>query len=513
MAEITRKPALAAKDTYDLIIIGGGIYGAMLALEAIRRGLYPLLVERDDFGEFTSSNSLRIIHGGFRYLQSLDLYRLRKSIAERRWFLQNFPNLVEPLPCLMPLYGKGLRRPFLLRMGLLAYEFLSYKPNQGVRSDRHILPGRIIDATQTREIFSDVDTEGLQGGAIWYDAFMPDSQRVLMEILRWACNYGATALNYVEAVQLLKDKKGIAGIIAIDHESGQYHEFRTNVVVNACGPWCRDIAARFDRDEPTLFRSMMAWNVLFNRKALVDYGLAVTPKSKGGRTYFLVPWKGMLLAGTGHAPWLSSEKKPIPSSEQIQKFLDDLNYAVPALGVCQNDILRIFPGLQSAAKAGGTEFAVRDVILNHVNHGGPNGLYSISGVKFTTARLVAEKTLNQIYPERKISEDVRRITPRPSSYAQNGRGIYPFDWYPVANDSKWKESLRSLIAEESVQHLDDLILRRTSLGDNPVRALKIGRLTGDLFEWDDLRFSKEIARLKEKLGGGKVKVSYIKEEC
>src|SRR3990172_8258364 len=186
MAEITRKPALAAKDTYDLIIIGGGIYGAMLALEAIRRGLYPLLVERDDFGEFTSSNSLRIIH-----------------------------------------------------------------------------------ATQTREIFSDVDTEGLQGGAIWYDAFMPDSQRVLMEILRWACNYGATALNYVEAVQLLKDKKGIAGIIAIDHESGQYHEFRTNVVVNACGPWCRDIAARFDRDEPTLFRSMMAWNVLFNRKALV----------------------------------------------------------------------------------------------------------------------------------------------------------------------------------------------------------------------------------------------------
>src|SRR3990172_4858416 len=269
MAEITRKPALAAKDTYDLIIIGGGIYGAMLALEAIRRGLYPLLVERDDFGEFTSSNSLRIIHGGVRYLQSLDLYRLRKSIAERRWFLQNFPNLVEPLPCLMPLYGKGLRRPFLLRMGLLAYEFLSYKPNQGVRSDRHILPGRIIDATQTREIFSDVDTEGLQGGAIWYDAFMPDSQRVLMEILRWACNYGATALNYVEAVQLLKDKKGIAGIIAIDHESGQYHEFRTNVVVNACGPWCRDIAARFDRDEPTLFRSMMAWNVLFNRKALV----------------------------------------------------------------------------------------------------------------------------------------------------------------------------------------------------------------------------------------------------
>lgn len=498
MAPIIREPTRASEDTYDLIIVGGGIYGAMLALEATRRKLRPLLIERDDFGGATSFNSLRIIHAGFRYLQSLDFHRVRESIGEMRWFLHSFPNHVKPLPCLIPLYGKGLRRPFILRIGLLTYDYLSRKHNTGVRSDSAIGSGRIIDAAQTRKIFPLVDMEDLQGGAIWYDAFLPDSQRLIMEVFRWSCEYGATCLNYVETTQLLREKNSVAGVLALDRETGKYHEFKASIVLNASGPWCRDLARRFDRDEPTLFKSMMAWNVLFNRKALADYGLAIGPKKQKGHAYFLVPWKGMLFAGTGQAPWLRNEKKPMPSEEQLDKFCADLNLAVPNLKISKDEIIHVFPGLQSATRAGSTDFAEHEVIINHENKGGPIGFYSISGVKFTTSRLVAEKTLDLIFPERNAAKFVGIEAFSQPPDAKNGRGIFSFDWRPTDDDSNWKNALRTLVAEESVRHLDDLIIRRTTLWDNPKRALEIAPHLCDLFDWDESRSSAEIVRLEEK---------------
>lgn len=117
---IRRDPAAAAQESYDLIVIGGGIYGIALALESSRRGWRPLLLERGDFGGETSLNSLGIVHGGLRYLQSLDIIRFRESVAERRWFLAHFPDLVEPLKCLMPLYGGGLRRRSVIAAALSA---------------------------------------------------------------------------------------------------------------------------------------------------------------------------------------------------------------------------------------------------------------------------------------------------------------------------------------------------------------------------------------------------------
>jgi len=500
VAKIKREPSAAAKEVYDLIVVGGGIYGAMLSLEASRRGLRPLLIERGDFGEATSFNSLRIVHGGIRYLQRLDLHRFHESVSERRWFLKTFPGLVKPLPCLMPLYGNGLRHSSFLRIALWVNNLISYRRNRGIRPDRHLPPGRVIDADQTREIFPSVDTEGLQGGAVWYDAYMPDSQRLIIEILRWACEYGAVALNYVEVNQLLKSRNGVAGVAAIDRESGQSFEYMAKVVVNATGPWCRNLAACFDRDEPTLFKSSIAWNVLLNRKALSNYALAVTPKKPGARTYFLVPWKGMLLAGTGHAKWLEGQEEPMPSDKLLSEFLDDLNRAIPTLEASQDEILHVFAGLLPAKKVGSATLADRGVILDHAEHGGPRGLYSISGVKFTTARLVAEKTLNRIFHGR--NHPVRIENFGPPQDVEGKQGIFDFNWYPSASDSEWKDSLRLLIAEESVRHLDDLILRRTTLWDNPSRAMEIAPVICELFDWDNPRCSEEVEGLIKKLGRG-----------
>ncbi|NIO87011.1 MAG: FAD-dependent oxidoreductase, partial [Candidatus Aminicenantes bacterium] len=444
MSIITRDPETAAKEVFDLIILGGGIYGAMLCLEASLRGLRPLLIERDDFGEFTSFNSLRLIHGGFRYLQNFDLKRLMESVGERRFFLRNFPDLVKPFPCLMPLYGHGLHRPFILRIASLVYDILSRNRNQNVQSDRHIPPGRIVDSEETKEIFPSMNSEGLKGGVVWYDALAEDSQLLLMEILRLSAEYGTTALNYIEAIELLKTNNRVSGVRAIDHENSELCDFNSSIVINACGPWCRDLAGRFDRDEPDLFRSMLAWNVLLDRKPLSsDHGLGVVPNKPGSRTLFIVPWKGKLLAGTGHAPWLKNEKDPMPTREQIEGFLDDLNHAIPKLDVGLKDVLRVFPGLQSAKKTGGIDFAVREVILNHADHDGPRGLYSISGVKFTTARRVAEKTLKRIFPEKKVPNNLKTNIPRSHQKVGIDRGILDFDMPADFHDLKWEDALKT----------------------------------------------------------------------
>jgi glycerol-3-phosphate dehydrogenase len=510
MWHITRETATAAEEKYDLIIIGGGIYGVTLALEASRRGLRSLLIEKNDFGGGASFNSLRILHGGLRYLQSLDLPRFMESTRERRWFMRSFPHLVKPLPCLMPLYGNGLRRPFILHKALLLNDLLTRKRNHGIQRDRRLPSGKIVDADTTIDIFPQVVKEGLKGGAIWYDAVMPSSQRVVIDILRWACSYGATALNYVEVYGLLKSRQGVEGVAAIDRESRTSYDYRAPVVVNAAGPWRRKMAARLYRDNDALLHSSIAWNVLLNRPPLSDHALAVAPNKPEGQTYFLLPWNGKILAGTGHAPWYGSpdEEQPMPTNEQVREFLNGLNMAAPGLHVSHNDVLHIFSGLLPVVEPGSTSLAVREVILDHSEHGGPQGLYSISGVKFTTARLVAEKTLDRIFPNAGILDYEPSEDFLPPWDEQGFRGIFGSNPDMEINQTEigreaWGSTLKTLIHEESVQHLDDLVFRRTSLWESPDSAIAVASIVCKIMDWDEIRSFRETKMLEQKLGNEK----------
>jgi glycerol-3-phosphate dehydrogenase len=490
MMNISRNLSTAAQKTYDLIIVGGGIYGVMLSLESARRGLRSLLIEQQDFGGATSYNSLRIVHGGFRYLQKADFHRFYESVNERRWFLKNFPDLVRPLPCLMPLYGQGLRRPPILKTALLVNDAMSFYRNQNIRSDTHLDDGKIISPQQVKQLFPQVDTEGLKGGAVWHDARMPDSQRLIISLLKWACSLGSTALNYVAAQQILTENNRVIGVVAQDQLTGETYEYRATKLVNAAGPWCRELAAQFDQDYPDLFHKSIAWNVLFDRETLSEYALAVEPKKEEAQTYFLHPWKGRLFAGTIHGVWSKDiDYEPQPSHEELQEFIDNLNLAIPGLKVSENDVLRIYSGLLPAAKPGSNESAVREVILNHTN---PQGAYTVSGVKFTTSRLVSEKTINRVFPN---TQPVS-TTVSPPDTIQKPRGIFDYYWYPDPKDNSWQIELKELIQTESVHHLDDLVIRRTSLGDNPERAMKIAPSLCQLFDWSEARSQQEIERLK-----------------
>jgi len=500
LAPILREPEAAGRDRFDAIVVGGGIYGITLAVEAARRRLRVLLVERDDFGGATSRNHLRIIHGGFRYLQSGDLPRYFESVSERRWFLRALPDWIEPLPCLMPLYGSGVRRTPILRAGLLANDLLSITRNRGV-VDRARLPGgRVVPSAEVRRLHPGVAAEGLTSGAIWYDAFAPDPPRVLMTLLHRACAAGVTALNYVEATGLLESAGAVAGIRAVDRVNGGELELRAPVVLNAAGPWCRELAERLDRDTPDLFRPTLAWNLLLDRPSLSSHALALTARRPGAQTLFLVPWKGYILAGTRHAPWSGATEAPTLTAELHQGFLDDLNEVAPELALDPDAVLRVYSGLLPGTRPGRADLRNRPVVLHHGDHSGPRGLWSVSGIKFTTARRVADRALSRCFPAQPRGPEL------PASEREPGRdGARRFGpgWNPETDPAPWREDLHRLVAEESVVHLDDLLMRRTSLADHPGQAEALAPRLCNLFSWDDARRSLELERLKRALAGAR----------
>lgn len=492
---IRRAPEHAQNRRYDLIVIGGGIYGAMLALESARRGLSPLLLERADFGGETSFNSLRIVHGGLRYLQKLDLHRFKESVGERKWFLKTFPHLVKPLPCLMPLYGKGMYRPSILRWALKMNDRLSASRNYDIPAANHLHDGSVIGNAETQRLFPDVCTVGLKGAAKWHDAVMLNSQRVVIEVLRWACRLGADALNYTEANDLVVAGAAVGGVNAVDRITGQAGRYHAPIVVNAAGPWSRKMAGAFHKDIPALFKPSLAWNLLIDRPALSDHALAVSPRQNKGHTYFIVPWQGKLFAGTGHIPIEWRPGMPAhPTDEQIAAFLTDLNNAVPNLSLKPSDIIHVHSGLLPTKKRGGAELTVREIIVDHGQQGGPQGLFSVSGIKFTTARLVAEKT-------------IRAFAPKCASYTSEGLMLpeltrYEHRFKPIlisngtcGEREQLLKALRSIVQDESVCCLEDVIFRRTALYENAKKAIDLAPNILRILRPDKDTSEKDLARL------------------
>ncbi|HWM93173.1 MAG TPA: FAD-dependent oxidoreductase [Thermoanaerobaculia bacterium] len=470
---MARDPHGASSSSYDLLVVGGGFYGAMLTLEASRRGLSVLLLERDDFGGATSWNSLRIVHGGLRYLQGLDLRRYRESVAERRWFLRHFPDLVEPLPCLMPLYdpprGGRLRRPSVLNVALTVNEALSRHRNEGLQPDREVPAGRLFNPVETARLFPAVDRKGLLGGALWYDAVMPDSQRVLVEALRWAHRCGARTLNYTEAVELRMDGEEVTGLRAMDRETGRSLELRGRAVVNCAGPWSRQLAGRFDRDLPELFRPLLAFNVLLDRKPLASEALAVAARGKRAQTWFLLPWKGRVLAGTSYvASPGGSGPGAVPDEACVEELLASLNAAVPGWNVRSSEVLRVCHGWLPAKADGSAEPAGHPVIHDHGKAGGPRGLFSVSGVKLTTARAVAERTLARLFERRGERLPAPGWIGRPD--ADPPLSLDGFLTLAARDREAARTHVRGIVERQSVIHLEDLLLRRADWGVHPEGA-------------------------------------------
>jgi glycerol-3-phosphate dehydrogenase len=490
MITINRNPENFSKKKYDLIVVGGGIYGVMLLLEASRRNLSALLLEQNDFGSQTSLNHLRTLHGGLRYLQSLDFWRFKESVAERKWFLQYFPQFVKVMPCLMPLYKRGLQRKSIFRIAFLINDILSFSRNRGVLPSRHIPKCKIIKPEEVKKLFPLVKSDGLESGAIWYDASVEEYQRLFMKLLKLSIVKGSSVLNYMQAEDLLLQNGLVSGVRAVDTETGSQYEFNAPLVINATGPWSRDTAAFFDQDFPRLFKKrLLGRNILFDREALSTHSLGLSIDKKMSQTYFFHPWKNRLLIGTGEMIVEKNRKECQISTAEMEKIIKNINEIVPGIKLSEKDVLRAYTGILPATEK--EILAKREILIDHSRKNGPKGLFSISGVKFTTSRLVADKTLQQLFP------DLAKISYRHFIKPQKEEIRFEYNWHPRHNGDL--NVLKDIVKNESVIHLSDLILRRTSLGDNPERAIAILPKLKKMFSWDNKKWDQEVANLRIEL--------------
>ena len=455
---IERDPRAAEDGVFDLVIVGAGVHGVAAALAAARGGHRVLVLERYDFGGATSWNSLRVLHGGLRYLQSLDLRRFRESVEARSWFIEEFPDLVALLPCLMPLYGKGLRRREVLGPVLALNEAL--RRRWGSAAERAALPeGGVLSAAEVVDRFGGVRREGLRAGALWYDGLLARPQRVLIEMLRRAVALGAVALNYLEAGELQLANGRVAAIRARDTTDWREYEFRTGAVLNCAGPWAPALAATRDPALLEAFHPSLAFNLLLGAELDSAVSVAVEPAG-GGRTYFLHPMGERTLAGTYHAPL--SDGLETASEAQVEEFLADLRAAIPGFRVTTEHVRRVMAGVLPAQRGGTAELAKRPLFHSATDSNGPEGLHSLVGVKYTTAPVVAARAVARV-----LGGSPRLSSPTVPPPVRDVPDWTVFGLWADRDPEAAGAFIDTIVEEESVREPDDLLLRRTDWGLDP----------------------------------------------
>jgi glycerol-3-phosphate dehydrogenase len=465
---IVRDPGAAAERRYDLLVIGGGIYGACLLQEAAARGLSACLCEAQDFGGGTSWNSLRILHGGFRYLQTLDLARYRQSLAAVRQWQAQFPGLVEPLECLLPLDGRGFYRPGVLRAAAKVEKMLgSAGGGAGVLapSERPDLP----DSFRVAARF---------GIASWHDKVMVSSERIHMELIRDACRRGAMALNRVRVDGLIPGPRAVLGVRVTDLLAGRTMDIRADRVVDCSGPYGGPLANARPRVLPD-GRHSLALNVLLDLRLPGRSALAVRSRRKGSQVLFLVPRGSVTLAGTLHCP-PTEHVTATPRQADVQMLVSLLDEALPGAGIADARILRVLAGMLPAASRARLHLQTRPSIIDHARAGGPEGLWSVRGTKYTLANVVAKEVLDRMGV---LDTHGRAVNPAEMSSAS--QTLIDPCVISGLGQAQVVHDLEQTVREESVLYADDLVLRRSGWALSAMNldtlrsaAIRAGALSG-----------------------------------
>jgi glycerol-3-phosphate dehydrogenase len=382
--------------TFDVLVVGGGIYGLTIAYDAAQRGLNVALVERDDFGSGASFNHLRTIHGGLRYLQSAAVSRARESMRERRTLARIAPHGVEPLSFALPIYRSLLRGKTAMRLGFLADRLVSLGRNRGVPQALRLRGGRVLGRGDAVQRFPGLRRQGLTGAAVWWDYVTPESDRLTFAWALAAIEHGATLVNHVEAQSPMIDGRRVIGVRAVDAISGRAVEIAARVTVNATGAALDRLLAPIGLSSGMVF--LKAMNLVTRRDAGDE---ALGGKSKNGRHLFLVPWRERALFGTWESPRACEADDRGVSEAEIASFISELNHAFPSLDLTLSDVTLVHRGIVPAVQhAGGrVSLAAHEFLRDHARESGRapvEGLVSVVGTKYTTARAVAERVTDLV---------------------------------------------------------------------------------------------------------------------
>ena len=536
------------------MVVGGGIQGACAAREAARRGLATALIERDDFAAGTSAQPFKIVHGGIRYLQHADVARVRESSRERNALLRLAPHLVQPLPIVIPTYGRGLQGKEILGAGLLLYDLLTFDRNRGIADPARRIPdSRLLSRMECLDLFPDLERRDLTGAALFHDGQMRSPPRLVLAFVRAAVDAGADVVNHLEVTDFLRQRDRVRGVRARDVLGGDELDVRARVVLNAAGAWAEPLLAsalHLRLDPPGTYSRDLAFVVprrLSGRHGLALPGRTRDPDaivSRKARHLFMVPWRDATLFGVWHVVLEGDPESWRVTPEELQAHLDELNAARPALGLELDDVALINAGpvLFGANRPGETDlrYGKRSRIVDHAREHGLEGLITAIAVRYTTARRVAEQAVDVV--ARKLGRAGRGpadpLAPLAGGRIESFEALLreALEARPVAvqpdvlrdlvhnHGSEYREVLRlgeadpgllrtigtsrvtaaelvHAVRNEMAVRLGDVVLRRTDLGtvSHPGRAaLRVcAELMARELGWDAERVERELYAVEE----------------
>jgi len=402
-----RKPAALTAEEFDLVIVGGGIFGAAAAWDAALRGLKTALVEAKDFANGASAQCFKMVHGGIRYLQHGDLKRLNFSCNERSVLLNIAPHLVNPLPIVIPTYGNGRRGKLILSAGMRLYDALTLNRNRNITDpSRHVPNTRTLSRDEVLSLFPDIERQGLTGGAEFCDGQIYSPPRLVLAFVRSAVNAGAVACNYVEATGFLWDRKRVRGVRVRDALSGEVFDVRAKLVLNAAGP-----GAEYLLEHPHFGcwqRGKFSRDAYFivNRSCSSYHGLAVTGQtrdrdaffSRANRHLFVVPWRNVTLIGVWHRHFPEHPDTALVLREEIDEWIAELSVTYPALDLKRNEVVHANCGLVPFGKSESSDedlsFGKESRFIDHAREHGVQGLVTLVGIRYTTGRGDAARALD-----------------------------------------------------------------------------------------------------------------------
>jgi glycerol-3-phosphate dehydrogenase len=384
-------------EQFDLLVIGGGITGAGVALDAATRGLRTALVERGDFAAGTSSRSSKLVHGGLRYLNQREFRLVYEALAERQRLLRLAPHLVRPLPFLIPVFGTGTAgqagaRAFARAIGAALW---AYDVTGGARIGKlH----RRLSKAETIAHMPDLDTASLAAGFLYYDARVDDA-RLTLAVVKTAAARSAVVTNYVEATGLLHDGTGgrVTGALITDRLTGRALQARAGVVVNAAGVWADELRALDEGRNPGSIRPAKGVHITLPAgRPRLDIA-AVLPVPGDRRSVFVIPWDDRVYVGTTDTDYDGPLDDPVCTAEDVDYLLAALNAWV-ADPIQRSEVLGSWAGLRPLVGGGPERGQGRtaDLSRRHAVRVGGSGLITIVGGKLTTYRKMAEDTVDAV---------------------------------------------------------------------------------------------------------------------
>ena len=559
---IERSQAIAAlmHDEFDVVVVGGGITGAGVALDAATRGYSVALVERADYASGTSSRSSKLVHGGLRYLQHFDLGLVREALLERQLLVALAPHLVRPLPLVVPAFD-GAHPDRLVGVGLNLYDVMAVdrdrlRTRRGKRAraerpqgegssqpegseswspERH----RVISGEEVIELLPALAAREPTSGYLFYDC-QTDDVRLVLTVLGEAERFGAVCANRLDVTGLLERDGRAHGVQVRDVESGERFDVRAASVVNATGVWADELRPQELHEEAELprIRPSRGTHVTIRHEDLPLVGGAIVPAG-GSRTIFALPWLGHTLVGTTDNDYEGPLDHVKPSDEDVDYLLDAVNmFFGTELGPAQ--LTGAYAGVRPLISTGDPKKSV-DISRKAELYETSSGMITITGGKLTTWRRMAKMTVDRLVErdardapcrtheiplgqaidpeELPRVEGVGRVGPDPYQALASRYGHAAREVLALAGEGSPAHpelaqpivaGLPDLLAEvalaarrEQARSIGDVLLRRTRLGLLAARELKgpavrrVGEVMARELGWDDGRLELELARFAE----------------